>query len=292
MQDQIQIAKRRVAFFTGLLLIFTLAASLLAARIQALPISSLFMMWTPALAAFVASLVTHRPFREIGWSLRPVKWLALAWFIPILYGFIAYVPLWLTGLGAVPNPTFLERARLTLNLTTGSDTSVIFAAFGFITVVNLLPSMFFSLGEEIGWRGFLVPELSKWMSIRKAGLLSGLIWSFWHLPGILGADYHAEGTPLAYQLACFFLMVISGGMIFAWVRMKSGNVWSAVILHAVHNNVIQAFFDRITTDTGYTRYFVGEFGLALSLATLILAIVVWRKLGEQEITKKEILESA
>jgi hypothetical protein len=34
-------------------------------------------------------------------------------------------------------------------------------------------------------------------------------------------------------------------------------------MHAVHNNVIQAFFDRITIDTGYTQYFAGEFGLGL-----------------------------
>jgi membrane protease YdiL (CAAX protease family) len=192
----------------------------------------------------------------------------------------------------VPNPTFLERARLTLNLPTSSDTAVIFAAFGFITVVNLLPSVFFSLGEELGWRGFLVPELTKWMSIRNAGLLSGLIWSVWHLPGILGADYHTEGTPLAYQIVCFFIMVISGGVIFAWVRMKSGSVWPAVILHAVHNNVIQSFFDRITADTGYTRYFVGEFGLALPLVMMVIAMILWKKLGEQESAKKEIPQSA
>ena len=68
---------------------------------------------------------------------------------------MAYIPMWLTGLGGVPNPTFLDRARLTLNMPTGSDSLVILSAFGFISIVNLLPAMLMSLGEEIGWRGFL-----------------------------------------------------------------------------------------------------------------------------------------
>ena len=68
---------------------------------------------------------------------------------------MAYILIWLTGLGGVPNPTFLDRARLTLNMPTGSDSLVILSAFGFISIVNLLPAMLMSLGEEIGWRGFL-----------------------------------------------------------------------------------------------------------------------------------------
>jgi membrane protease YdiL (CAAX protease family) len=239
-------------------------------------------MWTPGLAAILTSLILRRSLKEMGWSLRPVKWLAFSWLMPILYGFLAYVPLWLTGLGSVPNPTFLERARLTLNLSTGPDFTVILAAFGYITLVNLLPSMIFSLGEEIGWRGFLVPELSKWMSLRNVGLVSGLIWGVWHLPGILSGGYGADGTPLAFQITCFMVMVISSGIIFAWVRIKSGSLWTAVILHAVHNNVIQAFFDRITADTGYTKYFTGEFGLALPIVIAIISYLIWRQLDKEK----------
>ena len=68
-------------------------------------------------------------------------------------------------------------ARLTLNMPTGSDSLMILSAFGFISIVNLQPAMLMSLGEEIGWRGFLVPELSKWVGFRKASLLSGAIWA-------------------------------------------------------------------------------------------------------------------
>jgi uncharacterized protein len=195
---------------------------------------------------------------------------------------MAYIPLWLIGLGSVPNPTFLERARLTMNMPSGSELTVIIAAFGYITVVNLLPGMIMSLGEEIGWRGFLVPELARSGSFRNAALISGVIWAVWHLPGILSGDYGASSTPLAFRLLCFAVLVIGGAVIFAWVRIKSGSLWPAVIMHAVHNNVIQAFFDRITVDTGYTAYFAGEFGLALAISTAIFAWWCWQQLKSKE----------
>ena len=58
-------------------------------------------------------------------------------------------------------------------------------------------------------------------------------------------------------------------------------------MHVVHNNVIQAFFDRITADTGYTAYFIGEFGLALALVNLLLAVACWRQLAKTNLQKNE-----
>lgn len=285
-------SRARVILFLALLTLFTLAANLFAARMKGSSAASLLIMWSPALAGLLSSFFLRRSLKEMGWSLRPVKWLALSWVVPVLYGFLAYVPLWLSGLGGVPNPTFLERARLTLNMPTSSNLVVILSAFGFITFVNLLPSMVFSLGEEIGWRGFLTPELARWMSLRKAGLVSGLVWGAWHLPGILAGGYNAEGSPLAFQIACFMVMVVSSGMLFAWIRIRSGSLWTAVILHAVHNNVIQAFFDRITFDTGYTRFFAGEFGLMLALVMALIGMVIWLRLGKLDRAEHDIPESA
>ncbi len=272
-------AYRRVVLFLILLALLTIVATWLVARMPGTPLSSLLMMWTPAIAALLAGALTRRSIKEMGWKLRPVKWLAIGWLIPAAYGLIAYGLLWLTGLGGVPNPTFLERARLTLNMPEASNALLIVAAFGYISIVNLLPGMLMSLGEEIGWRGFLVPELAKGSGAQKAALYSGLIWFAWHLPGIWLGGYGAGQTPLAYRLFCFALLVISGGVIFAWLRLRSGSLWPVVILHAVHNNLIQAFFDRITFDTGYTQYFAGEFGIALVLINMAFAVWCWRQLG-------------
>ena len=282
-----QVAKRRLIFYLALLCVLTVAANFMAARAGSSLVSSLLIMWSPALAALVASILTRRSLKKIGWRPWPVKWLAAGWVFPILYAFPAYALVWVTGLGSVPNPTFLERARLTLNMPTEPNWLVIVAAFGFISIVNLLPAMILSLGEEIGWRGFLVPELTQWVGFRKASLLSGVIWCGWHLPGILSGAYGNADTPLAYRLACFTAMVITTGIVLAWLRMKSGSIWPAAIMHATHNGIIQAFFDRITADAGHTRYFTGEFGIAMVPFTLALAWYCWRHTDDIETPSAE-----
>jgi len=149
-----QTPQRRVAVYLVLLAIATALATLLAAQLgDASPVSALLVMTSRALAALLASLLTRRSLKEIGWRVTPLKWLGAGWILPILYAVPAYVVLWLTGLGGVPNPTFLERARFTLNLPDAPAQWLIPAAFFYITIINLLPSLVLSLGEEIGWRG-------------------------------------------------------------------------------------------------------------------------------------------
>jgi len=56
-------------------------------------------------------------------------------------------------------------------------------------LVTLLSNLVFSLlldvplafGEELGWRGYLLPQLSV-IGRRRALLLSGLLHGIWHLP--------------------------------------------------------------------------------------------------------------
>ncbi len=277
------LAKRRVIFFVIFLIPLTALSHFLSSANLNQNLQSLLIMWTPGIAAIIAGLFTHRSLKKIGWSFS-IKWISAGWAIPIIYGFIAYGAVWATGLGGVPNPTFLERARLTLGMSSESDLLIIISAFLYITVVNLIPAMVMSMGEEIGWRGFLVPELTDWIGFKKASWLSGIIWGLWHLPGILSGAYSATGTPLAYQLFCFILMVISTGVILAWLRMKSKSIWPAAIFHATHNGAIQMFFDRITFDTGHTAYFIGEFGLALVPVIMVIAWLALQRSAELRVS--------
>ena len=240
-------------------------------------LQSLVFMWTPGIAALLSSLVYRRSLREIGWKLN-WKWMGLGWVIPIAYSTLAYCVLWVFGWGKLPNPTFLERAQLTTGFESENSLSVILVAFFYITVVNLLPAMILSLGEEIGWRGFLVPELAKLNSFARTSLISGLIWAGWHLPGILSGNYGGEATPLAFRLFCFVGMVLAGGVILAWIRLESESIWPVAIFHATHNGVIQAFFERLTIPVELTPYFGGEFGLLIPLFSLVLAgVILWKK---------------
>ena len=169
-------------------------------------------------------------------------------------------------------------ARLTLNMAHSSDWLVIVSAFGFITVCLLPPSMISTLGEELGWRGFLVPEFTQWIGPVDAAFMSGVIWCAWHLPAVLWFGYGATGTPKIYQIGCFSWMVVTSAVVMALLRIRSGSIWPSVVMHAVHNTVVQMFFDRITANTGPTAYFTGEFGITLVIPLAGLAIYCIRRL--------------
>ena len=233
----------------------------------------LFIMWIPGLAAIITALSTGLSFRTMGWKL-PVKWIGAGWLIPVVYAFLAYGFIWLTGLGDVPNPTFLERARFTMGMSFGNDMLIIISAFFYITILNLIPNLIFAMGEELGWRGFLVPELSKFTGFKVTALLSGLVWLGWHLPGVINGNYGNTGVPLYYQIFCFGILIMAGSVIFTWIRLRSKSIWPAVVLHATHNGVIQAFFERLTLDNGNTEYYSGEFGIVLPLISLIIALIL------------------
>lgn len=269
--------KQRIVLFLFFLSLLTTLAYLIIPVNEAGLLRSLLIMWSPGLAALFAALFTKYPFKEFGWRFS-FKWIAVGWLIPVTYAAAAYGSIWITGFGEVPNPVFLERARMTLGIEGGSNALVIILAFFYISIAGLLPSMLFSLGEELGWRGFLVPLLNARYGLLRAGLISGVIWAVWHLPGIFTGDYGSASTPMAYRLLCFFITVISSGIILAWLRIRSSGIWPAVVFHATHNGVIQMFFDRITLPNSHTVFFSGEFGLALALFTLGTAVfLLWRQ---------------
>jgi membrane protease YdiL (CAAX protease family) len=136
-----------------------------------------------------------------------------------------------------------------------------------------------ALGEEIGWRGFLLPRLVQRAGFTWGCLFSGCIWAIWHYPALLLADYNA-GTRPVFALSCFTLMVIADSYILGWLRVKSGSLWPAAILHASHNLFIQAIFDRMTAPVGRTLYITTEFGAGLVLTVGAVAVYFWSRRGE------------
>ncbi len=266
-------SKNRVIGFVLLTAFFTLTAFLAQVQFPSFSLSSILLMWTPAIAAFIMSWLGKRPLKELGWKVE-FKWIGIAWCLPVIYAFLAYGLLWAVDVISFPNPTFLERAQLTMGVEFQSNWKLIVSAFFFITIINLIPATIFALGEEIGWRGFLVPEMLKWIGFFKTAFFSGLLWALWHLPGILSGDYGDANTSMAFRLVCFFVLVLSGALILTWLRVKSSSIWPAAIFHATHNGVIQTFFERLLVPTESSAYWTGEFGLALALTSALLATIV------------------
>lgn len=236
------------------------------------------IMWCPALAAIVTLKSNGFQLGELGWKWPETRYALQSWYIPILYAAIAYVFVWLSGFGAFPNRDFMEQLvrRMGLPVSPVIATALYVAFGGSFGLVRGLSS---ALGEEIGWRGFLVPRLFPKIGFTGTALLSGAIWACWHYPLLIWGDYN-NGTPAWYGLTCFTVMVISISFVFAWLRLKSGSLWTAALLHASHNLYIQAMFTPLTRNTGKTPWFIDEFGVALPIVTLGFAIYFWTKRHE------------
>jgi uncharacterized protein len=214
------------------------------------------LMWCPGVSALLTRLIFQRNVRGEGWKWGPTRYELAGYALPIAYAAAAYGAVWLFDFGHVDLTRFHA------------------PALRFLTA-GLAINLAFALGEELGWRGFLVPKLAEGLSFTNTALVSGIIWSSWHVPLIIFADYNG-GTPTLYSIACFAVMVVGISFPMAWLRLRSGSVWPAALLHASHNLFIQGFFDTVTVDTGVTKYLLSEFGAVLALTAAITAWLFWR----------------
>ncbi len=107
-------------------------------------------------------------------------------------------------------------------------------------VFNFIKNIF----EEFGWRGYLTPKMAKLgLPAISAHLIVGLIWALWHVPYYLGLLSSAEMQAYTSQSLSVFLPfslvgIVASSIAFGEIRLLTGSVWPAVLLHAVSNAVI------------------------------------------------------
>jgi membrane protease YdiL (CAAX protease family) len=231
------------------------------------------LMWMPALAALITSFIYQRNIRGLGWGLGKPKYYLVAYLLPILYAGIVYGVVWLFGLGDVD-----------LSLLGNSPGRGLLQAL----TIGVLSAFVLAAGEEIGWRGLLIPQLARLNTFARTSLIAGVIWGIWHVPLIIGGGY-SSGAPTLYAILCFMVLVIGMSFAFAWLRLASGSIWPATLMHAVHNTFIQSVLDDITVDNGITEFFTTEFGLALAIMGIIVAVIFWRIGVPQESVETKVL---
>jgi membrane protease YdiL (CAAX protease family) len=222
------------------------------------------MMFTPTAAALVVVFFVERPkhkARALGLvPLRPagrlIGYLAIALVLPIVLCLVALVVGSLLGLYPADFVRFAGFQQITeMQLAEAGISEFpvpigVLAAAQFVNIliaalfINIVPA----LGEEIGWRGWLLPKLLRfgpWPAI----LISGMIWGLWHAPVILlGHNY--PGTPgwLAVIAMVVFSTVMGG--IFGWLRLRGGSVWPAALAHSSLNAVGSTLFIVFVAENG------------------------------------------
>jgi hypothetical protein len=90
-----------------------------------------------------------------------------------------------------------------------------------------------SLGEEIGWRGFLLPALLRRMRPLAAAVVLGVVWGLWHLPIDLAAGFGLHGVGAVVARVIFAVPL---SILFTWFFLRSGgSMLVALLLHTSIN---------------------------------------------------------
>ncbi|WP_426621574.1 CPBP family intramembrane glutamic endopeptidase [Microbacterium sp. As-52] len=240
------------------------------------------MMFTPAVAALIVTFAMRVPApgqraRFLGlWPLRPAKrviWLMVAgWLVPpllvglgvLLSAALGFVQLDLTFSAlaadlekAVPAGTPLPPVQV-----------VVFAQLAMIPIGALFNSLF-AFGEELGWRGWLLPALRP-LGTWPALILSGVIWGVWHSPIIL-LGYNFGRTDITGIL---FMIggCVAWGVLLGWLRLRSASVWPAVIAHGSLNAA--AGLILIVAATQPDLALAGPLGVATWVVLALVAVVL------------------
>ncbi len=242
------------------------------------------MMFVPTLGVLLAG----GSLRNMGWNPQ-IRWnwksLLIAWFSPILF----------TATGAalyfLVFPSHFDLSGNYLTATVGEEALAQLEAQGLTYPLYVLISAvsgvtygplintFVALGEELGWRGFLYPQLKARFGRKPGWLLGGVIWGAWHWPLIwltgyeYGADYF--GFPVIGMLL-FCVISVGLGILHDRLYEKSGSIWVPSLFHGAINAAATLPAAICLADTGSARLLgPAPNGLLAGLPFLLVAAVVF-----------------
>ncbi|CAN5746310.1 hypothetical protein BH10CHL1_BH10CHL1_02280 [soil metagenome] len=238
-----------------------------------------YVMFTPLLATLLMLLVVTRDgYSKAGWQSLGIQRAGLrAWplalWLPLLVLGCSFETATLLGVAHWQWPAGATWGHFLPDLLAG-----------------LLINTLFALGEEIGWRGYLLPKLLPLGPVR-AALLGGLLHGMWHLPMILLTPfYHGDGN--RWIVVPLFLLTLSvGGVFYSYLRLTSDSVWPVALGHGAFNLFWGMFTDlAVPVAPLMMEYLAGESGiLALIFALLTVGFLIRRLKGN---VKKPTMQTA
>src|SRR6185437_8399547 len=222
--------------------------------------------WCPGSAALLTCAILRIDVATLGWHWRPWRWQMLAYGTPLAICAVAYGVVWTTGLGGFPNTKTVADLRDSLGLVGLTTPEVILLWVALWLTEGSVRALASTLGEGIGWSGFLAPRLAARYGFTKAALILGAIWTSWHFPILLFADYFDNTSPAWFALPCFVIEVMGWSVILLWLRLRSGSLWTGALLNASVNVFNGLVFAPLTAPRGsITAYTIDDSGFMLPL---------------------------
>ena len=150
--------------------------------------------------------------------------------------------------------------------------------------ITLAPpiNMLFAVGEEAGWRGYMMPQLKERFGLLNGRLLGGVIWGVWHWPIMLltGYEYGTNylGAP-ALGLVVWCVVCFALNTLLDWLYEKTGCIWVSAIAHGAFN-AVAALFTVLTYPADAYYNVLGPTPIGLIGMLPMLAAAVWLTLRQ------------
>jgi len=236
-----------IAWLTGLVIYLTVGIAKSRQIVPGLPLALVLMavpyMWAPAIAHILTRLISREGWKNLG--LRPnfrrgwPYWL-MGWVLPGLMTIAGAVVFFLLFPRYFDSSLTLLRQSLQRSPVLARFSPWVVVAIETVAGILISPivNSLATLGEEFGWRAYLLPKLLP-LGWRKALLLMGAIWGVWHWPVIfMGYEYGFKypGYPWLGPLLFIWITFILG-VFLAWITLRAGSIWPAVIGHAAINGI-------------------------------------------------------
>jgi uncharacterized protein len=185
-------------------------------------------------------------------------------------------PRWLTLLVAVVGPVAL------IGLSFGVAAAVGVVRFpglgwelGASTLNFLITTAVFAvvfLGEEVGWRGFLLLRLAEVTTGRRAAVITGAFHAVFHLPLLLLTTTYQGAGSRWIVVPVVMVTLTLGGVWYGWLRAWSGSIWPVSLSHSGFNNIVDGFGGAaIATSPAAMAYTTTETGVVTMILMFILA---------------------
>ncbi len=195
-------------------------------------------MWGPGIAAIITTLfVMKQPFKSLRLNtLGPKRFYLWAWGLPIGLTILGGLLTLLFGMAKLDLSFTMLRDAMASAAGGNSVPVESIVAIQILFAITLAPfiNVLFALGEELGWRGFLLPHLlpfGQW----KAILISGIIWGVWHAPAIAqGHNYPGYPVLGVFMMIVFCVLL---GTILSWLYLNTKSPWVVALAHGSVNAV-------------------------------------------------------
>ena len=128
-------------------------------------------------------------------------------------------------------------------------------------IVWLLPLLTYSIFEEIGWRGFLLPHLQQKYNAWTSTILLTIIWALWHIPFFFYRFDFSLGISIG-----FFFGIFVGSIILTHIYNSSKGFLLPTMTFHFLNNFCSAFDKEVIV-------------AVLSTGFVFIAIYIFRKFG-------------